>query len=521
MIALRIIVGSKEECYQVLGIIHTLFKPKPGKFRDYISVPKRNGYQSLHTTVFGIQGVTTEFQIRTNKMHLDAEYGIAANYFVKDKESGKPHLEKDERANWASKIAQLQKDEQESLGQEFMENLKDDILHDRIFVFTPRGDSIDLPQEATCVDFAYEIHTEVGHRAIKAEVNGHIVPMTTKLHNNDTVNIVTSDIPKGPNRSWLAFIKTNSAKNKILAYFKKVSKEEKLNTGKRLLQKELDWAGLGLIKDIPQKKIKQFSDSRNCYKNLDEILLSIGEGTLSPLEFVNALYPQKDVPKSKFINFIERRFFKSQKKPYKMVSLKIVSRDAVGQLKKILIQLAENKLNALKTNAHISFWSGNFICKTIICVENFSQISKICESLEQIEGVKSVSRQFFIKKLFFILGSLLTFSVWAVHPYLLHYLTSDLMVGVNPLMASVMLYSGIFMLFLLVFLLKQLTQRSFPELRETSAFWALTFLLSTFAIITLFAEIYFFELTFNWVLVLGLIMLMFAYLTSEYIRYRE
>ncbi len=520
MIALRIIVGSKEECYQTLGIVHTLFKPKPGKFRDYISLPKKNGYQSLHTTVFGLEGVTSEIQIRTNQMHLEAEYGIAAQYFEKTQKI--PHLEEDVRAHWAAKILQMQKVEQQQNNEgNFLENLKDDILHDRIFVFTPKGESIDLPKDATCIDFAYEIHTEVGHRAIKAEVNGQIVPVTTKLKNNDTVNIVTSDIAKGPSRSWLAFVKTNSAKNKILEYFKKVSKEEKLNTGRQLLQKELDWAGLGMIQDISHKKLRAYCTNKKDCKSIDDLLLKIGEGSLSPLDFINELYPQKDVPKSRFLKFIEKRFFHSNRKDYTLVTLKIVSRDAIGQLKKILYELAEQKLNALSTRAYISFWTGDFICKTTICVENYSQISQICEAMDHIDGVKRVTRQFFKRKLYFSLGIASTFVIWATHPYILHFITTDLAPDINPILANIMLYTGIFMLFMMVFLLKRLTQRSFPELRETSVFWAMTFMLSTFAIITLFAEIYFFELSFNWVLVLGLILLILAYLTSEYLNYKE
>ncbi len=520
MIALRIIVGSKEECYQTLGIVHTFFKPKPGKFRDYISLPKKNGYQSLHTTVFGLEGVTSEIQIRTHQMHLEAKYGIAAQYFEKAQKT--PHLEEDVRANWAAKILQTQKvEQQQGMETNFLENLKDDILHDRIFVFTPKGESIDLPKDATCIDFAYEIHTEVGHRAIKAEVNNQIVPVTTKLKDNDTVNIVTSDIAKGPSRSWLAFVKTHSARNKILEYFKKVSKEKNLNTGRRLLQKELDWAGLGMVQDISQKKIRAYCHNKKDCKSINDLLLKIGEGSVSPLNFINELYPQRDVPKSRALRFLKRKLFNSDRKDYTLVTLKIVSRDAVGQLKKILYELAEQKLNALSTRAYISSWTGDFICKTTICVENYSRISQICEAMEHIDGVKRVSRQFLKKKLYFILGIALTFIIWAAHPYILHFITTDLAPEINPILAGFILYSGIFMLFMMVFLLKRLTQRSFPELRETSVFWAMTFLLSTFAIITLFAEIYFFELSFNWVLILGLILLILAYLTSEYLDYKK
>jgi GTP pyrophosphokinase len=520
MIALRIIVDNKEECYHTLGIIHSLFKPKPGTFRDFISLPKKNGYQSLHTTVFGIKGVTTEFQIRSRQMHLEAEYGIAAQYFEKSNKT--PHLQEDGRANWACKIMQMQKLEQNSVESDFMEKLKDDILHDRIFVFTPKGKTVDLPKDATCVDFAYEIHTEVGNRAIKAEVNGQIVPVTTKLQNSDTVNIVTSDMPKGPSRSWLAFVKTNTAKGRILEYFRKVSKEEKISTGRRLLQKELDWAGLGMINEIPQKKLKLFCKNKKGCSTIEDVLLKIGEGTLSPLDFVNGLYPHKDVPTNKIMLFLERKFFHTDsEKKYTMVTLKISSRDAIGQMRRILREIAEHNLNIVFAKGHVSFWTGELVIKVTICVENYSQISQVCEAIEHVEGVRNVTRRFFRKKIVFSMAIAFTFALWASHPYFLHYISTHLTNETNPYLSSVLLYAGTFMLFMMVFLLKRLTQRSFPELRETNTFWTITFLLTAFAVITLFAEIYFFELSLNWIILLGLVLLILAYLTAEYVNFRK
>lgn len=519
LIPLRIIVGSTEECYKVLGIIHSIFKPKPGKFKDYIAVPKRNGYQSLHTVVFGQKGVTTEIQIRTNQMHLEAEYGIASHYFFGATTEKSFHLEDDKRAKWANKIIQAQQGEESHSGDKFMEDLKLDILHDRIFVFTPSGDSIDLPLDATCIDFAYEIHTEVGNRAIRADLNGKIVPMTMKLKNGDTVNIITSDTPKGPSRAWLAFIKTNTARTRILEYFKKTSRGEKISTGSHLLQKELDRAGLGLTKDISQKKIKSFTHDYKTYKDFDEILVAIGEGTLSPLQVVNEIYPQIVSAQSKSISPVERRIYSDEQRT--PISLRVISIETPGQLRKILAVFDEMDLLLLKTRAYISRWGGKLVCKLIVGVRNYSEVSELCENLEQVVGVKRVERLIWKRKLFFILGSSLTFSIWAAHPFVLHYVTSNYVSVSHPILSGILMYTGIFMLFLMVLMLKSLTHRSLPELRETSAFWALTFLLSTFALITLFAEIYFFELAFNWVFVLGLILLIFAYLTSEYITYRD
>lgn len=521
-IALRIIVAEKEECYQVLGLIHSIFKPKPGKFKDYIAVPKRNGYQSLHTTVFGYEGLTVSFQIRTHQMHLEAEYGIAAKYF--ERGSKGKSLTEDERSSWAAKILEVQQaltEEAEESGEKFMEEIKGDILKDRIFVFTPKGEPIDLPQGATCIDFAYAIHSEVGNRALKADVNGQVVPMSTKLSSGDTVNIITSDLPRVPSQAWLDFTKTNNARTRILEAFKKVSREEKLQTGATLLQKELDRAGLGLLKDISQKQKKTFADRYKRYRTFNDVLVGFAEGTIRPRLFVNTLYPKKDVPKDKK-GLVRKHIFPLQeKKKFTPVHIRIRSRDAVGQLKRILNVLVDLNLSSLRTEGYLSPFRREFICKLTVCVHNYSQVSALFENLEQIDGVKRVERLFIHRKIVFLLGCLLTFAVWAAHPYILFYISKNWVAGVDPLISGILLYTGIFLLFLIVYLLKSITQRSFPELRETNVLWIVTMLLSAFALITLVAEVYFFELSFNWAIVAGLIVLFFAYLLSEYLSFQE
>ncbi len=517
LIALRVLVADKDECYKVLGIIHSLFKPKPGKFKDYIAVSKINGYQSLHTTVFGINGVTTEVQIRTHQMHMEAEYGIAAHYFYMQQKERKHILEEDKRSTWVEKILQLQKLQEQDA--EFMDDLRRDVLHDRIFVFTPMGQAIDLPHSATCIDFAYQIHTEVGHRALKADVNGEIVPMATVLQNGETVRIITSDSAKGPDRSWLTFAKTNTARTRIRDYLKKATREQKIRTGLTLLQKELDRAGLGLIKDMPQKKIRQFCSTCGQYRDFNEILMAMGEGTLRPLDFVSKLYPHKSATLG-FMKWFEFPIKRKHEQSFTPVSIKIVSKDAVGQLERILKAISALHINVLRTKAYISPLTGSFMCRQIVAINDFSEVSELFENLEQVDGVKKVERLFWQRKLFFSLAVIVTFVIWAAHPFILHYLT--LLPHQNEdLFFTWTMYAGLFMLFLMVFLLKSLTQRSFPELRETNAFWAVTYLLSSFAAITLTAEIYFFNLTFNWLIVGALLVLIFAYLTFEYFAYRR
>jgi GTP diphosphokinase / guanosine-3',5'-bis(diphosphate) 3'-diphosphatase len=518
LIPIRILVQYKDECYKVLGILHSLFKPKPGKFKDYIAVPKMNGYQSLHSTVFGINGATTEFQIRTHQMHLEAEYGMASHYFYTAKKDKRLALDEDKRSNWVDKIVQIQKLQDQDT--DFMEDLKRDVLRDRIFVFTPKGQSVDLPQDATCIDFAYQIHTEIGHRALKAEVNGVFVPMATALNSGDTVYIIASDFPKGPDRSWLPFAKTNTAKNRIRDYFRKTSRENKIAMGKTLLQKELDRAGLGLIKDIHYKKIKKYISQFTQYHNFDEILAAIGEGSLRPLDFLSELYPQKTATLGP-MKWLEIPVKKKKEQSYTSVSIKIVSKDAVGQLEKILRVISMLHINAVQTKAYISFWTGDFICKQTLAIRNFSLVSALFENLEQIEGVKKVERLFWQRKVVFSNAVFFTFALWAVHPVLLQFFISHLPDGRNTLYIRPLLYGGLLMIFMMVYLLKKLTQRSFPELRETNIYWTVTYLLSVFATITVYSEIFFLKLDFDILTVSIMTVLFFSYLTFEYLAYRK
>jgi (p)ppGpp synthase/HD superfamily hydrolase len=501
-----------------LGLIHQNFKPKPGTFVDYISVPKVNGYRSLHTCVFGPEGTTLEIQIRTHEMHIENEYGIAACFFQKGDEANQKLMGKDQRAYWAGKIVELQKEQEPDT--KFMIDLKEDILGDRIFVFTAAGDSVDLPQGANCIDFAYHLSDEIGHRAVKADINGQILPLNTVLQNGDTVKIISSEIEKGPSRSWLVFVKTSYARNKIKDYFKKISRDYKLQTGLELVQKELTRAGLGLFRDIPKRKMNRFLSSNPEFIDNDDILIAIGEGSLTTLEFINFFYP-KNSPTLSNIKFFEKHFSVSKltEKIYTKVAIKIISKDAVGQLERILKVYSDLKVNVLKTRAYLSPFSGDFICSQILAIESFSQVSKVFENLEQLDGVRVVKRMFWQKNLLFLTGFLFTFGVWALHPSVVYYIVKNNVLDTN--MLNIFNYFAISLLFFLVFQLKNLTERSFPELRETKSFWFLAFGIATFAFITIFAEINFFQLELNWVILLGLILIVFSYLIAEYIFYRD
>ncbi len=233
--AVRIVVNTLSECYNALGLIHDMFHPIPSRFKDYISTPKQNMYQSLHTTVMGSEGVPFEVQIRTFEMDKTAEYGVAAHWKYKAKISTKDSL--DERIAWARRLLERQRDN-EDVG-DLLRDIKSELLPEQVFAFTPKGDVINLPMGATVIDFAYSIHTAVGNRMTSAKVNSRIVPIDHKVMTGEIIEIITGSKDKGPNRDWLNIVVTSEAKNKIRGWFKKERKEENIVEGKSALDKEL------------------------------------------------------------------------------------------------------------------------------------------------------------------------------------------------------------------------------------------------------------------------------------------
>jgi len=517
-IALRILVSEREDCYKVLGILHTLFKPKPGKFKDYIAVPKMNGYQSLHTTVFGIKGIITEFQVRSNQMHLDAEYGMAGRYFDHSMGKIRGHEPELKGSNWMEKIREIEKDQTQQ--ESFLENLKGDILQDRIFVFTPMGEPVDLPIDSSCIDFAYAVHTNVGHRALKADVNGELVQMTTLLKTGDTVRIITSDRAKGPNREWLYFAKTNNAKTKMREYFQKESKESKIQLGRQLLQKEYDRAGLGIIHSIPTKKIRALAKKFPEVKldNFEQVLIAIGEGSLETLDLIHSLFPVRKHFSHKKHSVLEFLHIHTIQNNKTHVHVKICfDEDHPGQLKSLLTVLSKFNINIVKTRGYLSLFRRVFLCKFVLEIDDYEQLSQLFENFEHVPGVKRVEREFWKRKLLFLIVSMFTFSIWAFHPFIMGLEKNQMASNSTDLLPMLFEYFSFTMLFVGVFMLKSLSRRSFPELRETRAYWVMSFLLTGFAMVMFGAEIYFLNFSFNWFVVLGFILLIIGYQTVEYI----
>lgn len=284
LLAIRVLVNSVKDCYSVLGIVHDMYKPMPGRFKDYIAVPKTNMYQSLHTTVFGADAKPFEIQIRTWDMHNVAERGIAAHFSYKEKT--KKISDADKKIIWLRQTLEIQKELSDNTLN--LDKLKGEIFGEEVFVFTPKGDIKSLPKGSTTVDFAYSIHQKVAEKMIGAKVNGKMVPINTKLENTDIVDIVTSSNSKGPNSDWLKFVKTSSARNKITSFLKKQGKDVNISKGKEIFEKEL--RKRKLPKDILTKdEFVSIMLKKSNFNSLEEAYENIGFGSISPLRVVNRL----------------------------------------------------------------------------------------------------------------------------------------------------------------------------------------------------------------------------------------
>ena len=285
LFALRVIVDSVSECYQVLGLVHGMWRPVPGRIKDYIAVPKPNGYRSLHTTVYSEDSRSAEIQIRTREMHETAEYGVATHWYYK--EQGRSAALPQPLNDWIQALISWQQELNPDAA-EFVDTLKTDMFTGQVFVFSPRGDVIDLPAGSTPVDFAYRIHTELGHRTIGSKVNGLMVPLDTPLGTGDRVEILTTKLAHGPGRDWLSFVGSANARQKIRQWFKRQDREVNIARGREILDVELQKLAQPSINEMGSDMLQELAGSLSL-KSADEVFAQLGYGTLTVHVVLNRL----------------------------------------------------------------------------------------------------------------------------------------------------------------------------------------------------------------------------------------
>ena len=289
LFALRILVDDVKDCYAALGVVHEMYSPMPGRFKDYIAVPKKNMYQSIHTTLLSKTGTPFEVQIRTWEMHRIAEFGIAAHWAYKEA-SNKGNKENvvvtDDKLAWLRETLEWQKNTENP--DEFLNTIKKELFEDEVYIFTPKGEIKVLPKGATPIDFAYSIHEQVGHRMIGCKINSKMMPIITPLRNGDIVEILTSEQPKGPSRDWLKFVKSSSAKTRINQYFKRAQRAENIERGKDLIDKEIKKIGIKYT-DIAKQEWLEEAMERYKFTTLDDMYASVGFGGISPNKIIARL----------------------------------------------------------------------------------------------------------------------------------------------------------------------------------------------------------------------------------------
>jgi guanosine-3',5'-bis(diphosphate) 3'-pyrophosphohydrolase len=447
IIAFRVVVNNIKECYEALGIVHAFFKPIPGKFSDYIALPKANMYQSLHTKIIGPYGEKIEIQIRTHEMHKIAEEGIAAHWKYKE---GKVFDAKEEKIfAWLRRVIEWQHELKDN--KEFMEIFKIDLFSDEVYVFTPKGDVRDLPKGATPIDFAYAIHSELGHRCVGAKVNGKLVPLRYVLKSGDSVEILTNPAHK-PSKDWLNSVVTSKAKTKIRQWIKTEQREQSVELGKTLLDKELAKHDKSLAKFLKSGELQTISKEFS-FETVEDLFASVGYGLYTPLQVLGKIIPESEkpsklktlissfkkgkdnaikvqgidglvvrfakccnpIPGDKIFGFITRGrgltihvadcpnvhtydeqrqvevSWQTNKDFTYPVRLKIIGSDRKGLLSDISSTMASNKANIISAQA-MTYPDRSAAGMYEIEIGHMSQLQKIIKSIQKIKGVRSVER---------------------------------------------------------------------------------------------------------------------------------
>ncbi|MDQ6772027.1 MAG: bifunctional (p)ppGpp synthetase/guanosine-3',5'-bis(diphosphate) 3'-pyrophosphohydrolase [Candidatus Dormibacteraeota bacterium] len=450
LLAMRVLVDSVKDCYGVLGIVHSLWKPLPGRFKDYVAMPKSNGYQSLHTTVISQNGEPIEIQIRTREMHEISEFGVAAHWTYKE---GDQDPRFDQKLGWLRLLMEWQKEVTDA--ETFVDAIKVDIFQDEVFVFTPRGDVLNLPAGSTPVDFAYRVHTEVGHRCAGAKVNGRMVPLDYKLENGEIVEILTAKAAHGPSRDWLNFVKSASARERIRKWFKSQTREENVQKGRDMLEKELLRMHRLTIAQLPPAKLEEIAQHYR-YQSPDDFMAAIGYGDVSPHTVVMRmaltrgedgdelraipLIPQtqplsrvlvrgergilsrvaaccQPVPGDAIIGFTTRGKgvtvhradcvnavnaqdterlvpvdWDAEASHLYPVAIKIEAWDRTGLLRDIATVVAEQRVNMSAAAVHV-YDDKTAVVATTVEIDSLSQLSRLMERLEQVRDVHTVARE--------------------------------------------------------------------------------------------------------------------------------
>src|SRR5438067_6881198 len=450
LLAIRVLVQSVKDCYGVLGVAHSLWKPLPVRFKDYIAMPKSNGYQSLPTTVLSHGGEPIEIQIRTQGMHRIAEFGVAAHWAYK--EGGQDH-HFDQKLGWLRLLMEWQKEVVDA--ESFVDAVKVDLFQDEVFVFTPKGDVLNLPAGSTPVDFAYRIHTEVGHRCIGTKVNGRMVPLEYELKNGEIVEILTSKGPHGPSRDWLNFVKSASARERIRKWFKSQAREENVAKGRDLLEKELLRMHRLTLAQLPEGKLEEMARAAH-FQGVEDFLAAVGYGDASPHSVVMrmALAPAGDddilrsipllpqvrpsprvlvrgergvltrlapccqpVPGDAIVGYttrgkgvtVHRRDcvnaihaqeearvvpvdWDSENGVLFPVAIKIEAWDRTGLLRDITTVIAENRVNLSACSVHV-YDDKTAVVSATVEIDSLSQLSRLPEKLESVRDVHTVARE--------------------------------------------------------------------------------------------------------------------------------
>jgi GTP diphosphokinase / guanosine-3',5'-bis(diphosphate) 3'-diphosphatase len=448
--AIRVQVDSVRDCYGVLGVVHSLWKPVPGRFKDYVAMPKSNGYQSLHTTVITHTGEPIEIQIRTHEMHHVAEFGVAAHWTYKE---GGKDASFDQKLSWLRSLLEWQNDLGDA--ESFLDTVKVDLFQDEVYVFTPKGEVLNLPADSTPVDFAYRIHTEVGHRCIGAKVNGRMVPLDYELQNGEIVEILTSKGPHGPSRDWLNFVKSASAKERIRKWFKSQRREENVAKGRDLLDKELHRMHRINLVDLEENKLMQMANLHK-YAAIDDFLAAVGYGDVSPHSVVMRMALNVDAPGGDLqtiplipnvqptprvlvrgekgiltkiapccqpvpgdaivgyttrgrgvtvhrvdcINAVNAQDaarvvpvdWDSEATHLYPVAIKIEAWDRQGLLRDIATVVAENRVNMSSLEVHV-YDDKTAVVSTTVEIDSLAQLSRLMEKLEAVKDVNTVARE--------------------------------------------------------------------------------------------------------------------------------